>query len=57
MAHYVSKLFKMDVKTIFLDGNFEEDVYMAQPKGFSAEGKEHRMCKLEKPIYGLEQAS
>ena len=47
----------MDVKTTFLNGNLEEDVYMEQPKGFISKGDENKVCKLEKPIYGLKQAS
>ena len=47
----------MDVKTTFLNGSLEEDVYMDQPKGFSIKGKEHLACKLKKSIYRLKQAS
>ena len=47
----------MDVKTTFLNGSLEEDVYMDQPKGFSIKGKEHLACKLKKSIYWLKQAS
>ena len=46
----------MDVKTTFLNRNLLEDVYMIQPKGFtSKDGR--KVCKLQKPIYGLKQAS
>ena len=47
----------MDVKTAFLNGCLEEDVYMDQPEGFSINGKEHLACKLKKSIYELKQAS
>jgi hypothetical protein len=47
----------MDVKTTFLNGDLEENVYMAQPKGFVMEGKERMRCRLKKLIYGLKQAS
>jgi len=47
----------MDVKTTFLNGDLEEDVYMDQPVGFIEEGKEHMVCKLKKSIYGLKHGS
>jgi hypothetical protein len=43
----------MDVKTAFLNGELEEDIYMDQPQGFVQDGKEHLVCKLEKSLYGL----
>ena len=43
----------MDVKTAFLNGCLEEDVYMDQLEGFSINGKEHLTCKLKKSIYDL----
>ena len=47
----------MDVKTTFLNGHLEEDIYMQQPEGFKPKGQEHMVCKLQISIYGLEQAS
>ena len=43
----------MDAKIIFLNGDLEENIYMDQPMWFLVEGKEHMVCKLEKPIYNL----
>ena len=57
VAHYDLELQQMDVKTTFLNGDLEENVYMAQPKGFVVEGKERMGCHLKKCIYGLKQAS
>lgn len=49
------KLKQFDIKTAFLNGNLEEDVYMKQPIGYS-DGS-GRVCKLSKSLYGLKQAS
>jgi hypothetical protein len=57
VAHYDLELHQMDVKTAFLNGDLEENVYMAQPKGFVMERKERLGCRLKKSIYGLKQAS
>ncbi|GJV32583.1 zinc finger, CCHC-type containing protein [Tanacetum coccineum] len=46
----------MDVKTAFLNGNLEEDVYMKQQNGFIMPGNEHKVCKLIKSSYRLKQA-
>jgi hypothetical protein len=47
----------MDVKTTFLNGNLTEDMYMTQRKGFVDTKHAGKICKLQKCIYGLKQAS
>ncbi|KAL7284900.1 hypothetical protein ACG7TL_002214 [Trametes sanguinea] len=47
----------MDVKTAFLNGDLEEEIYMEQPEGWVVRGKENYVCLLKKAIYGLKQAS
>ena len=46
----------MDVKTVFLNENFEEEVYMIQPEGFESKVGSNKVCRLLKSIYGLKQA-
>ena len=47
----------MDMKTVFLNGNLQEDVYMIQPEGFESKVRSNKVCRLLKSIYGLKQAS
>ncbi|POM69402.1 LOW QUALITY PROTEIN: Polyprotein [Phytophthora palmivora] len=46
---------QMDVKTAFLNVFLEEEIYMAQPEGFTIPGQQDLVCKLIKSIYGLKQ--
>ena len=55
-SHHDYEIWKMDVKTTFLNGNLSEEVYMTQPKGFIYENGS-KVCKLQRSIYGLKQAS
>ena len=57
VAHYNMELHQMDAKTAFLNGELEEVIHMKQPEGFVEPGKEDHVCKLQKSIYGLKQAS
>lgn len=47
---------QMDVKTVFLYGDLEEEIYMNQPKSFITKGQEKKLYKLVKSLYGLKQA-
>ena len=57
VAHYDYEIWQMDVKTAFLNGHLEEEIYMIQPEGFIAKNQEDMVCKLKRSIYGLKQAS
>ena len=47
----------MDVKILFFNGNLLEDVYMTQPEVFVNSKNSGKVCKLQRSIYGLKQAS
>eukprot|EP00253_Pinus_taeda_P001506 PITA_01506 len=50
------KIHQMDVKSAFLNGFIQEEVYIEQPQGFELHGKESHVCRLKKALYGLKQA-
>ncbi|KAE8669591.1 hypothetical protein F3Y22_tig00112230pilonHSYRG00138 [Hibiscus syriacus] len=56
VASWDLHLEQMDVKTAFLHGDLEEQIYMRQPEGFTQPGNEHLVCRLKKSLYGLKQS-
>ena len=56
-AYHDYEIWQMDVKTAFLNGFLEEEVYMSQPEGFISKNKPNQACMLKRSIYGLKQAS
>ncbi|KAL0541702.1 hypothetical protein IC582_021757 [Cucumis melo] len=50
------KIFQMDVKSTFLNGYLEEEVYLEQPPGYFVKGQEDKVLKFTKVLYGLKQA-
>ena len=56
-AYFDLELHQMDVKIAFLNGHLEEEIYMSQPDGFVEKENQGKVCKLNRSIYGLRQAS
>ncbi|GJS38481.1 retrovirus-related pol polyprotein from transposon TNT 1-94 [Tanacetum coccineum] len=50
------KIYQMDVKSAFLNGLLEEEVYVEQPKRYVAKVQESKVLRLKKALYGLKQA-
>ncbi|KAL7282957.1 LOW QUALITY PROTEIN: hypothetical protein ACG7TL_002375 [Trametes sanguinea] len=55
-ARYDWELEQMDVKSAYLNGRLDEEIYMRQPPGSAPAGLEHLVCRLKKTLYGLKQA-
>jgi transposase InsO family protein len=55
-CHKKFKVYQMDVKSSFLNGDLKEEVYMEQPEGFQLSDNPDFVCKLKKSLYGLKQA-
>ncbi|WJZ91618.1 hypothetical protein VitviT2T_010675 [Vitis vinifera] len=50
------KTYQLDVKSIFLNGYLQEEIYVDQPEGFQVKGQEEKVYLLKKALYGLKQA-
>ncbi|RVX01687.1 Retrovirus-related Pol polyprotein from transposon RE1 [Vitis vinifera] len=50
------KIYQLDVKSAFLNGYLEEEIFVEQPEGFAIKGKEEKVYLLKKALYGLRQA-
>ena len=56
VVQYGLELDPLDMKTIFLHGDLEEEIYKSQPTGFETAGKGYIVCKLKKMLYRLKQS-
>lgn len=57
VTHFDLQLHQMDVQTVFLNGNLEEEKYMTLLEGLQADSEGNIVCKLKRSIYELKQAS
>lgn len=55
-AQYNLLVHQLDVKSTFLNGTIDEEIYVAQPEGFKALGEEAKVYHIQKALYGLKQA-
>lgn len=56
VARHDLELEQLDVKTVFLHGELEEEIYMTQPEGFQIHGKDDQVWRLKESLYGLKQS-
>ena len=52
-AQNKSPFYQMDVKSEFLNGYLEEEIYVEHPKGYEVSGQEHKVYRMKKELYGL----
>src|SRR6187401_2284983 len=57
VAFYDYEIWQMDAKTAFLNGFLKEELYMMQLEGFVDPENANKVCKIQRSIYGLVQAS
>ena len=55
-AQFKWPVFQFDVKSAFLNGELDEEVFVLQPKGYVISGQENKVYELRKALYGLKQA-
>jgi hypothetical protein len=55
-ADRVWEMHHLDVKSMFLNGDLHEEIFVQRSGGFVKEGSEHKVLKLRKALYGLHQA-
>ena len=56
VVNYDMELKQLDVKTAFLQGTLDEEIYMSQPECFNEKGDKSKVCLLKKSLYGLKQS-
>ncbi len=56
-ASHNLELAQLDVKTAFLNGEVEDEIFISQPEGYIVAGREKEVCRLNKALYGIKQAS
>jgi hypothetical protein len=56
-AAFDLEIHQIDIKTAFLHGELEEEIFMEQPEGYVEPGNEHKVCLLLRSLYGLKQSA